>query len=89
MNVNLTPRLESWVRKRVESGLYSNVSEVICAALRLLDRQERKTDLESEVRKGFRQIQRNQVVRYDIVAVKKIARANAKAGRKVKSVVTP
>ncbi len=36
MNVSLTPRLESFVRQKVSSGLYSNSSEVIREALRLL-----------------------------------------------------
>jgi antitoxin ParD1/3/4 len=40
MNVSLTPELESFVAKRVESGRYSSASEVIREALRLLADQE-------------------------------------------------
>ena len=36
MNVSLTPELEQYVRGKVESGLYSNASEVVREALRLL-----------------------------------------------------
>lgn len=36
MNVSLTPELEQYIRRKVESGLYSNASEVVRDALRLL-----------------------------------------------------
>lgn len=36
MNVSLTPELEQYIRSKVESGLYSNASEVVREALRLL-----------------------------------------------------
>jgi antitoxin ParD1/3/4 len=41
MNVNLTPELEDLVRRKVESGLYNNHSEVVREALRLLAEQDR------------------------------------------------
>lgn len=41
MNVNLTPELENLVRRKVESGLYNNQSEVVREALRLLAEQDR------------------------------------------------
>lgn len=36
MNVSLTPKLEAFVRGKVQSGLYNNASEVMREALRLL-----------------------------------------------------
>ena len=44
MNVSLTPALEKFVEKEVESGLYQTASEVIRAGLRRLkeDREARK-----------------------------------------------
>ena len=36
MNVSLTPELEQYIRGKVDSGLYSNASEVVREALRLL-----------------------------------------------------
>lgn len=36
MNVSLTPELEQYIRRKVSSGLYSNASEVVREALRLL-----------------------------------------------------
>jgi antitoxin ParD1/3/4 len=41
-NVNLTKELDQFVASRVESGLYSNASEVMRTALRLLERDERE-----------------------------------------------
>lgn len=40
MHVSLTPSLEDLVRRKVESGLYNNASEVIREALRLMASQE-------------------------------------------------
>ena len=40
MHISLTPELESRVRRKVESGLYNNASEVIREALRFMDSQE-------------------------------------------------
>jgi antitoxin ParD1/3/4 len=41
-NVNLTDDLESFVLEKVESGRYENASEVVRAALRTLEREERE-----------------------------------------------
>lgn len=40
-NVNLTEELESFVRAQVENGRFENASEVVRAALRSLEREER------------------------------------------------
>ncbi len=40
MNVSLTPELEAFVNKKVESGRYSSAGEVIHEALRLLEERE-------------------------------------------------
>jgi len=41
-NVNLTPELDRFVLKKVESGRYENASEVVRAALRTLEREEQQ-----------------------------------------------
>ena len=41
MNVSLTPEMEAFVFDRVSSGRYRSNSEVLRAALRLLEDQER------------------------------------------------
>ena len=43
-NVNLTPELDSFVANKVEAGLYANASEVMRAALRLLEYNERENE---------------------------------------------
>ncbi len=40
-NVNLTQELDRFVLARVESGRFENASEVVRAALRALEREER------------------------------------------------
>ncbi len=40
-NVNLTPELDNFVLDRVESGRFENASEVVRAALRTMEREER------------------------------------------------
>jgi len=41
-NVNLTDELDRFVLAKVESGPYENASEVVRAALRILEREERR-----------------------------------------------
>jgi antitoxin ParD1/3/4 len=41
-NVSLTPALEQFARECVENGRYNNVSEVVRAALRLLQEREHR-----------------------------------------------
>jgi antitoxin ParD1/3/4 len=41
-NVNLTDELDRFVLEKVASGRYENASEVVRAALRNLDREERE-----------------------------------------------
>lgn len=41
-NVNLTDDLDRFVAKRIENGKYENASEVVRAALRTLEREERE-----------------------------------------------
>jgi antitoxin ParD1/3/4 len=43
-NVSLTPELEAFVDGKVASGRYRSASEVVRAALRLLDERERRTE---------------------------------------------
>jgi putative addiction module CopG family antidote len=40
-NVHLPPELDEFLLTRVEGGRYSNASELVQAALRALDREER------------------------------------------------
>lgn len=42
-SVTIGSQLDEFVRKLIESGRYSSSSEVVCSALRLLERQENQT----------------------------------------------
>ena len=44
-NVNLTDELDHFVLKKVKSGRYENASEVVRAALRTLEREERQYEV--------------------------------------------
>jgi antitoxin ParD1/3/4 len=48
MQVSLTPKLEELVRRKVESGLYGDASEVIREALRLMAAQDERDRLKLE-----------------------------------------
>jgi len=41
-NVNLTDELDRFVLEKIETGRYENASEVVRAALRTLEREERQ-----------------------------------------------
>jgi antitoxin ParD1/3/4 len=44
-NVNLTDELDRFVLAKVESGRYENASEVVRAALRILEREEQEYEV--------------------------------------------
>lgn len=44
-NVNLTDELDRFVSKGIESGRYENASEVVRAALRTLERDEKEYEV--------------------------------------------
>lgn len=54
MNISLTPEVEKFITDQVESGQYPTASEVVRAALRLLEeqgrsREERLADFQREL----------------------------------------
>jgi antitoxin ParD1/3/4 len=44
-NVNLTEELDRFVAAKIENGRYENASEVVRAALRTLEREEREYEV--------------------------------------------
>jgi antitoxin ParD1/3/4 len=92
MNVSLTPELEQYVNKRVQSGLYHSASEVIREGLRLLKEkdevhQRKLEELRSEVQIGIDQADRGQVSTLNTETLKEIksrGRARLAADRKSK-----
>ncbi|HEY9126097.1 MAG TPA: type II toxin-antitoxin system ParD family antitoxin [Acidobacteriaceae bacterium] len=47
-NVNLTEELDRFVTEKVETGRYGNASDVVRAALRSLEREEREYEAKLE-----------------------------------------
>jgi antitoxin ParD1/3/4 len=43
-NISLTPELDSFITAKIENGRYENASEVVRAALRGLEREEKEFD---------------------------------------------
>ena len=65
MNISLTPELENAVRRKVESGLYSNPSEVIREALRLsLELDSEHQWLKREAAIGFAQLEAGELTQF-------------------------
>lgn len=67
MNVSLTPELEEFVRRKVESGMYLSASEVVREALRLLDeqdklRQVRRDELKRDIAAGIAQADQGELL---------------------------
>ena len=63
MNVSLTPELERFVRRKVESGLYNNASEVIRESLRLFrERDELSNQWREQIERGWLQARPGQLV---------------------------
>lgn len=48
MNVSLTPELDRFVAEQVETGRYRSASEVVRAAIRLLEEQQEEREVKLE-----------------------------------------
>ena len=64
MDITLSPDLEAFVERKIGEGGYRNAREVIEEGLRLLAKQDALERLRAEVRIGFEQIERGEVVDY-------------------------
>lgn len=63
MNVSLTPELEKFVGRKVESGLYNNASEVVREGLRLLkEHDEIRLKWREQIERGWHHAQRGELV---------------------------
>lgn len=62
MNISLTPELEKYIQEKVNSGLYTSVSEVIRESLRLMNtyddlQKHRIKQLNQSIETGLIQLQ--------------------------------
>ncbi len=81
MNISLTPELEDFVKKKIESGLFQDPIEVIREGLLLLREvdeinQKKLDDLRKEIAIGIEQIKNGQVAPLNIADT--LARVRAK-----------
>ena len=72
VNISITPELDSFLQSRVQSGRYQTISEVVCEALRLLERQEQERDeafrqLKAKLERGAGQADRGELIDGDEV----------------------
>lgn len=44
MDISLTPYMESYIRRKVESGLYRSASDVVRDALRLMEQRDQQLE---------------------------------------------
>ena len=81
-NVNLTQKLDSFVLSRVKSGRFENASEVVRAALRTLEREERLYEVKLEaLRAAIDEGDRSGVAEGDVFAqVRKELNLASKSG---------
>jgi antitoxin ParD1/3/4 len=83
MNISLTPELDEFINKKVESGFYATASEVVREALRLFRDQDdywqrRKAQLNAEIQKGLDSLARGEVYAFD-EAMKEDIKARGRA----------
>ncbi len=63
MNVSLTPELERFVRRKIQSGLYNNASEVVRESLRLLkERDALSRTWQQQIERGWLQARAGQLL---------------------------
>ncbi len=77
MEISLNSKMQRWINKKVDSGLYNNSSEIVLEGLRLLMIQEEQRlamteDLRRELLIGLNQIDADKTIEFDLAAVNEI-----------------
>ena len=80
MQISISPDLEQFISRQVESGKYSSASELISAAVRLLESQQlyqgRFAELQQQIQTGLESLERGE--RLDgRIAVDQLRQGNA------------
>jgi len=80
MNVSLTPKLEDFVKQKVDQGLYNSVSEVMREALRLLverdaEKEMKLVALRRDLQEGIDSLDRGEGKPLDMDEIKAKARS--------------
>lgn len=92
MNVTITPQLDAMIRQKVERGLYPTASDVVLAALRLMEERDRGLQtLRAAVAVGVEQIERGETVPYTSELMERLkheAEEDARQGKPIDDAVT-
>lgn len=89
MKAVLTPELEQWIHKKVETGTYLSASEVVREALRLLDERDKLQamkfeEIRKEIQIGIDQADRGEVAPLDLPGTLVWVRTCRRAGNREK-----
>jgi len=84
LNITLGDRFENFIREQVESGRYDDPSEVVRAALRLLENEEelrkrKLAELDASIARGIADAESGRV--HTIAEVRDFLRARVKTGQ--------
>jgi len=82
MNISLTDHFSDYVSQLVESGRYSNASEVVRAALRLLEDQDRLAEakIQAAINRGIDQLDAGKGIPFNPQALKQEGRRRLAEG---------
>lgn len=90
-NIALSPKLDRFIQRRVDSGRYQSASEVVRDGLRLLEERERErsvalTELRKKIGVGYTQILKGQTLDPDdvLAEIKAMSASRRKSKRKSK-----
>ena len=88
MNISLTPQLEQIINRKVESGMYTSVSEVIREALRLLHEHDQVKEIQiremkEKVMAGVQQIQEGKTSPFSVEEIIALGRKLQEESSKV------
>ena len=87
MHINLSPEIEKYLQNKVNTGFYSNASEVVRDAIRRMWSEEQKLDqLRSALQIGDQQLDSGEGVVYSsgrLEAITQKAISNAKTGKAI------
>ena len=93
MVVDLDPKTRALIQERVATGRFSDESEVVREAIRLLDQRERRlAELRAELAIGMAQIERGDLIDFTPDLMDELCREseeNARRGKPIKDAVKP
>jgi antitoxin ParD1/3/4 len=89
-NVSLSEQQARFIRQRVDEGRFGNASEVVGAALQLLERQERQEELKLEIlrrlaKESFEEFDRGEYITVEADGIDQFVEELAARARRAQS----